>query len=114
MNPHIGFYFLGILVWIAGYASEKIQQSSSIAKIELVYPPVFFYYLCGAPTSPNKPKGAMSLGAFRAQIFGVCSGLFGVFLNFWKSNLLGFYIGLVLILLTPYVVTYFVIRQSKK
>jgi hypothetical protein len=108
---NVALFLVFIFSWGGGYLVEAgyIRGTTSATSSKIIRPPSTLFYLCGAPKSSNKPDGTMSLGSFRGQIMGVCSGIYGLIISFWTPpNASIFLLGLGIMAVMPYVIVYFV------
>ena len=84
------------------------------SNFKIIYPPKLLFYLCGAPKSSTKPKGAISVGSFRGQIMGISSGIYGLVISFLSLNSFSFLLGMWVMVLTPYLIAYLAESRSSK
>jgi len=120
-------FFLPILAisfWLGGYLitartmSNKGILSDDLEKI--IAPPRWLYYLCGAPSNKEYPRGTMRVVALRTQITGIALMIFLLFSYIWKFSSIEYFVGLGLVLLVSYTLPayiskkYFVREQIKE
>jgi hypothetical protein len=111
------FLLFSAILWIAGFLSMKgiiTLNADSIFKMnQVVVPPKWLYYLCGAPKSGKYISGAITVGAMRAQLAGIVMGIFSIMISIWKPTLENMSIGLSLCFLIPYSITLWVSRNER-
>lgn len=97
----LSFYFLvAILLWIGGYFMTSRGISTTNTTLddleEIISPPKWLYYLCGAPKSKKYPIGTMRVIAFQSQMGGISLGLFLVLSFLSKPSTLANVVGFAL------------------
>lgn len=103
---NIVMFFVAVVGWGLGYLAESGYSGGLPPNSKILYPPRILFYLCGAPKSNQKPKGAMVVGSFRGQILGICAGIYGLVLTLWNPfNVFIFLFGLITTALIPYIIT---------
>jgi len=115
---------LGISFWLGGYyitvhrMSNRGVLSEDLEKI--IAPPIWLYYLCGAPSNKEYPRGTMRVVAFRTQITGIVLMIFSFCSYMWKFSRIEYFIGFGLIFVVSFALSayiakkYFVSEQIKE
>ena len=114
---------LAIFFWVGGYFMTAWFMSTtgfpSDPLDNIISPPKWLYYLCGAPVSKEYPKGTLRVGAFRGQMAGISLGLFCVWSFISKAstteNIVGFALSMAFTLvLTSYISKRYVLRNQPR
>ena len=109
------FTIVALVAWLGGYFSTTGVISTPAHSQEdhekIISPPVWLYYLCGAPGSKKYPRGTMMASAFRAQITGIGLGLFTLIINIWHLSKTELIIGLGLSAVFPLLIWAYVSKN---
>ncbi|MBI5935074.1 MAG: hypothetical protein HY867_15315 [Chloroflexi bacterium] len=109
------FILFAIVMWLGGFFSMKglisLDKNSIFEMRQVVVPPTWLFYLCGAPKSGEFRPGSMTIGALRAQIAGVCMAIFSIALSIWKPTLELTVVGLGFCFLVPYFISLWVSKN---
>jgi hypothetical protein len=111
-------FFLPILAisfWLGGYfITARIMSKTGVHLDDLekiIAPPRWLYYLCGAPSNKEYPRGTMLVVAFRTQITGIALMIFLLCSSVWKFSGIEYIIGFAL---TPVISLTLTSHISKK
>lgn len=108
------FTIVTLVAWFGGYLSASGVISTRVNsqhQEKIISPPVWLYYICGAPISKKYPRGTMSATAFRAQITGIGLGLFTMAINIWHLSKTELIIGLGLSAVVPLLIWAYVSKN---
>lgn len=80
--------------------SNRGTLSDDLEKI--IAPPKWLYYLCGAPSNKEYPRGTMRVAALSVQLSGIALIIFSTFSSVWRLSRWEYIIGFGIAAIVPY------------
>lgn len=106
---------LAVILYVGGYfmtAGKKSNRGTLSDDLErFIAPPGWLYYLCGAPSNKEYPRGTMRAAAFRVQISGIALMIFSISSSLWKFSRWEYLIGFGLAVIAPYGLTAYILKK---
>ena len=106
---------LAISFWLGGYfitartMSNRGVLSENLEKI--IDPPKWLYYMCGAPSNKEYPRGTMRVVALQTQIAGITLMIFLLCSYIWNFSGTEYLVGFGIAILAPYPLTAYIAKK---